>query len=173
MEYNVIVAGVLVGKELHIGAQGTIPWHNAADLRNFRELTTGCVVIMGKNTWLSIPEKFRPLPNRLNIVLSRSPAQSLGWDEAFAMAEASKYNKAYIIGGEQIYEQFINHYPEKLNKLYCTIIDSDSASTCDTKFPLATYLSHTTQIGCMQLDNSATLYIYQKSKNQILQIFAR
>lgn len=54
-----------------IGRDGTLPWHLPEDLAHFRRLTTGAPVIMGRATWDSLPERFRPLPGRTNVVLSR------------------------------------------------------------------------------------------------------
>lgn len=54
-----------------IGNKGDIPWKIPADMKRFKELTNGGVVIMGRKTWDSLPPKFRPLPNRINIVLTR------------------------------------------------------------------------------------------------------
>lgn len=53
-----------------IGNNNSIPWHIPEDLANFKKLTTGNVCIMGRNTWESLPAKFRPLPNRKNIIVS-------------------------------------------------------------------------------------------------------
>lgn len=55
-----------------IGKDGGIPWHKAEDMRRFKNLTSGGTCVMGRKTWLSIPERFRPLPDRRNVVLSRS-----------------------------------------------------------------------------------------------------
>ncbi|MCU1477450.1 MAG: Dihydrofolate reductase [Subtercola sp.] len=56
-----------------IGDAGTIPWHLPEDLAHFKELTTGDAVLMGRKTWDSLPERFRPLPGRRNLVLTRDP----------------------------------------------------------------------------------------------------
>lgn len=56
-----------------IGSAGDIPWHVPEDQVNFRRLTRGCSVIMGRATWDSLPERFRPLPQRRNVVLTRDP----------------------------------------------------------------------------------------------------
>jgi dihydrofolate reductase len=55
-----------------IGKDNALPWHLPADLRHFKALTTGHTVIMGRKTWESLPEKFRPLPGRRNIVVTRN-----------------------------------------------------------------------------------------------------
>ena len=54
-----------------IGKGGTLPWHLPEDLAHFKRLTMGCPVIMGRKTWDSLPPKFRPLPGRENVVLTR------------------------------------------------------------------------------------------------------
>ncbi len=57
-----------------IGRNGALPWHLPEDLAHFREVTDGHPVVMGRATWSSLPERFRPLPGRANVVLSRDPA---------------------------------------------------------------------------------------------------
>jgi dihydrofolate reductase len=56
-----------------IGRDGTLPWHLPEDMARFRALTTGATVLMGRRTWESLPPRFRPLPGRRNLVLSRTP----------------------------------------------------------------------------------------------------
>lgn len=63
---------VAVGKDGVIGVNGKIPWHIPEELKHFRATTEGGIVVMGRKTWDSIPEKYRPLPNRMNIVVSGS-----------------------------------------------------------------------------------------------------
>lgn len=58
-------------EERLIGKDGQLPWHIPEDLKHFQNLTKGKIVIMGKNTYYSLPEKYRPLPKRRNIVLTR------------------------------------------------------------------------------------------------------
>lgn len=96
-----------------IGAGGGIPWHLPEDLAHFRRTTTGAPVIMGRRTWESLPERFRPLPGRTNIVLSRRPgteapgAHVVGdLDEALAVASAVPgVERAWVIGGAQLYAE--------------------------------------------------------------------
>ncbi|PSH02148.1 MAG: dihydrofolate reductase [Nanohaloarchaea archaeon QH_8_44_6] len=94
-----------------IGKDGDIPWHYSEDMKHFKQKTTGHSVIMGRKTYFSLPEDFRPLPDRKNIVLSRSEpelpesvelANSL--DEAWEKAEEHS-SKAFVIGGAGVYEQ--------------------------------------------------------------------
>jgi dihydrofolate reductase len=65
--FSVVVA---FDEEGGIGREGQLPWHAAEDMRFFKSVTSGGTVVMGRKTWESIPEKFRPLPGRRNIVLS-------------------------------------------------------------------------------------------------------
>ena len=87
-----------------------MPWHLPEDLRHFKAVTLGCPVIMGRATWLSFPDRFRPLPGRRNIVLTRSEgftadgAEVCGsLDEALALVEGEP--RVWVIGGGQVYRQ--------------------------------------------------------------------
>ena len=93
-----------------IGKQGTLPWHLPEDLAHFKRTTLGCPVIMGRKTWDSLPPKFRPLPGRVNVVITRQA----GWQAAgatvahsleAAMALCEAHADVWVIGGAQIYEQ--------------------------------------------------------------------
>jgi len=93
-----------------IGQHNTIPWHLPEDLAHFKRLTLGCPVIMGRKTWDSLPARFRPLPGRLNIVLSRNPNwQAPGAQRATdlpaALALCPEASEVWVIGGAQIYAQ--------------------------------------------------------------------
>jgi dihydrofolate reductase len=99
-----------------IGKGGALPWHLPEDLAHFRRVTQGHPVIMGRHTWESLPPRFRPLPGRRNIVLTRTPgwqagegAQTAGGDIATArdlpeaLALCVDGPLVWIIGGAQIY----------------------------------------------------------------------
>ena len=91
-----------------IGNQHTLPWHLPEDMAHFKRLTMGCPVIMGRKTWDSLPERFRPLPGRLNIVLTRrSDWQGQGAQRADSIAQAMSLcppdSDAWVIGGAEIY----------------------------------------------------------------------
>ena len=95
-----------------IGQDGAMPWHLPEDLAHFKALTQGHPVIMGRKTWESLPARFRPLPGRTNIVITRQSnwqqsgvkrASSLR--EALEIAEQETPATAWIIGGAQIYAQ--------------------------------------------------------------------
>ena len=93
-----------------IGKDNAMPWHLPEDLAHFKRLTQGWPVIMGRKTWDSLPVRFRPLPGRTNVVITRQtdwheagaqPASSL----ADALAQCSQSEQVWIIGGAQIYAQ--------------------------------------------------------------------
>ncbi len=90
-----------------IGKDNRLPWHLPADLRHFKALTSGHAVIMGRKTWESLPEKFRPLPGRQNIVVTRNSAYraegaSLAASLPAAIA-AARDLQAFVIGGAELY----------------------------------------------------------------------
>jgi dihydrofolate reductase len=110
-----IIGIVAVGKNLEIGKDGKLPWHYPADLSFFKRTTSGHVIVMGFNTWLSIG---RPLPNRKNIVLSRyrsaeddSVTTLRGLDD-FLKHFGGTEEDIYLIGGAQIYKSFSNKIDE-------------------------------------------------------------
>ena len=93
-----------------IGNEGTLPWHLPEDLAHFKRLTLGCPVIMGRKTWDSLPPRFRPLPGRQNVVITRQPDwQAEGAVVAHslesAMEQCAAHADAWVIGGAQIYAQ--------------------------------------------------------------------
>ncbi len=95
-----------------IGNNGQLIWKINDDMKLFKEITINQTVIMGKNTWESIPTKFRPLPNRNNIVISRSICETNGAEVANSIEKsleiAKKYNtEIFCIGGAQIYKEFL------------------------------------------------------------------
>ena len=93
-----------------IGKDNTIPWHLPEDLARFKQLTQGHPVIMGRKTWDSIPPRFRPLPGRKNLVITRQKNWSA--DGAFAassldeaIALCGEAAEVWVIGGAQIYAE--------------------------------------------------------------------
>ena len=91
-----------------IGNEGGLPWHLPEDLAHFKKVTMGCPVIMGRKTWDSLPARFRPLPGRTNIVVTRQPGwQAEGASTAASLAEAiglcADQPVAWVIGGAEIF----------------------------------------------------------------------
>ncbi|CAK7890727.1 dihydrofolate reductase [[Candida] anglica] len=120
----IIVAALL--PELGIGFKGTLPWKLRQEMKYFRTVTSLTqsatnqnAVIMGRKTWESIPSKFRPLPNRLNVILSRSHTKdeiadtentilASSLDEALLKLQDQNIDKIYIIGGAELYNSILN-----------------------------------------------------------------
>jgi dihydrofolate reductase len=93
-----------------IGKDGTMPWHLPEDLAHFKRTTLGCPVIMGRKTWDSLPARFRPLPGRLNVVITRQrdwheTGASVAHSLPEALALCGSATDAWIIGGAEIYRQ--------------------------------------------------------------------
>ena len=105
-----IIGIVAIAKNFAIGRGGKLPWHYTADLKFFKETTTGNAVVMGSNTWRSIG---KPLPDRLNVVLSHSgkvdaPPEVMKLENAEEVVELSKLliKDVFIIGGAKTYGEF-------------------------------------------------------------------
>lgn len=95
-----------------IGSDGSLPWHLPEDLQRFKELTMGSTVVMGRVTWESLPEKFRPLPGRRNIVVTRQPSYDAPDAEVASSLEQaleSVDGDLWVIGGASLYEQALAH----------------------------------------------------------------
>jgi dihydrofolate reductase len=139
---------VAADRERGIGRDGAIPWRLPGEVRHFKALTTTSedparrnAVIMGRATWESLPARFRPLPGRHNVVLSRRPALDLpagvlhaqSFDAALAaLAVATPaVGRVFVIGGSQV-------YAEALARPDCRYIHYtrvDARFDCDTFFP--------------------------------------
>jgi dihydrofolate reductase len=114
-----------------IGRDGGLPWHLPSDMKHFRELTTGGTVVMGRKTYESIPERFRPLPDRRNVVLSSTVA-SLDGAEVFSSlrdALAAAGEDCFVIGGGTTYAEAL----PLAARVYATEVDGDVDG--DTFFP--------------------------------------
>jgi len=97
-----------------IGKDHTMPWHLPEDLAHFKSTTLGCPVIMGRKTWDSLPEKFRPLPGRLNVVMTRQTQWSAGVSSESlvvvhnledAIKACAPAPLAWVMGGAELYAQ--------------------------------------------------------------------
>lgn len=105
-----IIGIVAIAKNYAIGKGGKLPWHYSGDLKFFKKTTTGHAIAMGLNTWRSIG---RPLPNRLNIVLSRSAQIEDGEGLVFLRSKEETVSLAnylkcdlFVIGGAKTYAEF-------------------------------------------------------------------
>ena len=117
-----------------IGKDGKLPWHISEDLQNFKKITSGSPIIMGRKTWESLP--FKPLPNRRNIVLSSNQVDEVetycSAENCVAQLDNDSVDRVFIIGGESIYKAF---YPSA-SALHLTMVD-EVADGIDTFFPIS------------------------------------
>jgi dihydrofolate reductase/thymidylate synthase len=143
--FDVVVAA---DTKLGIGKAGTLPWKLPGDMAYFKRVTMAVqdgakqnAVVMGRKTWDSIPAKFRPLPNRLNIVISRQSPDQLSLPEgvlhasdldcALDKAIADDIENVFVIGGGEIFKAALNH--ALCRQLYLTDIKADF--DCDVFLP--------------------------------------
>src|SRR6187549_253625 len=120
-----IIGIVAIAKNFAIGRDGKLPWHHSADLKFFKETTTGNAIVMGANTYRSIG---KPLPNRLNIVLSRNssvdPApEIMRLSDKEEVIDLAQYlsRDIYIIGGAEVFKSFA----EDIEKWLVTDVPDD------------------------------------------------
>jgi dihydrofolate reductase len=90
-----------------VGRDNAIPWRIPEDLAHFRALTIGSTVVMGRRTWDSLPPRFRPLPNRVNVVLTRSPSfVADGADVVHSLRDAlAREGAVWVAGGGEVYAE--------------------------------------------------------------------
>lgn len=144
MNKHEIYIAVAVDENNGIGKDNKLPWAFKKEMRYFTNLTTKTddpkkqnMVIFGQKTWESLPEKYRPLPNRRNIVLTfdknyeaRGAEVATSFDEAFALAD-NKTERIFILGGGSVYKAMIEN--PRLTGVYLTKIHH--VYDCDTFFP--------------------------------------
>lgn len=134
MILSIIVA---IGKNNEIGGGNDLLWHLPADLKHFKEITTGHSIIMGRKTFESLPKG--PLPNRRNIVISRNPDLKIEGAEVYssldhALLKVMDEEEVFIIGGAQIYR---HAFPDA-DKLYLTEVYAEFPQA-DVFFPTIDY----------------------------------
>ena len=176
MRYSIIVAHDL---NRGIGKAGTIPWRLPADLKRFKDITTqktmNCVV-MGRKTWDSIPPKFRPLPDRINIILSRLQTSTIKTNDTDTfvcssfddldgkldvLSSNNKLEEVFFIGGSDIYSAAKSRYP--IHRYYLTQVLQKY--DCDAFFPtinLTDYklIESSTQV---EKETSSRFHVYEKT----------
>lgn len=144
--FSIVVA---VDEKNGIGKKGGLAWHLTADIKYFKSITTKTkdpmkqnAVIMGRKTWDSLPDKFKPLPGRLNVVISQNsnlvlPQHVLLFSNLQKALEdllAYQYiETVFIIGGAQIYTQALKDFQSQCDVLYVTHVKGDF--NCDAFFP--------------------------------------
>ena len=155
MRYHLIVA-TCEGVRMGIGLENTIPWKLSADLKYFKHITIGKgnnVVVMGRKTYDSLPPKIRPLPNRINIVLSRNDPptnlhESVYWcrchesiTDVLSVRGGKSVEDVFFIGGNEIYQLALKHF--HISTIYRTRCVLPKPVKYDTVFP--TFHIHTQQ----------------------------
>ena len=123
MKLSLIAA---VPRNRAIGRDNQLPWQEGADQRHFRATTMGCPVVMGRKTWESLPARFRPLPGRRNVVVSRDAAYAApGADVAgsldAALSRLQDAPKVFVMGGAQLYALAL----PRADEMVLTEIDTD------------------------------------------------
>lgn len=124
-----------VSKNLCIGRNNDLPWNIPEDMERMRKLTLGKVLIMGRNTWESIPENRRPLPRRTNVVITRDanyelPAGVERFGSIDEAVEAHKNEDIVGFGGQRVFEDMIKIADE----LDLTLVDQE-IEDCHAYFP--------------------------------------
>ncbi len=129
---------VAMDRKQGIGKDNDLMWHLPRDMKFFKSMTENQVVIMGRKNYDSIPEKYRPLPNRLNVIITRnSEFQAEGCtvfhslQEAFDSLQNEKTRKLFIIGGGEIYKLAMSM--QCVDQMYITHVDG--TFDADTFFP--------------------------------------
>ena len=116
-----------------IGKDGNLPWYISEDLKNFKKLTSGSTILMGRNTWESLP--IRPLPERRNIVLSSKEVPDVEYytsiEECIEALDGDATEKLFVIGGTTVYCNFIH----RADELHITHVD-ELTEGIDTYFPV-------------------------------------
>ncbi|MDT7542202.1 MAG: dihydrofolate reductase [Acidobacteriota bacterium] len=126
-----IIGIVAVDRNGAIGRGGALPWRYSADLKFFKEQTTGNVCVMGRRTWESLP---KPLPNRLNVVLTRNASVEeqpgiVVLKEARTVLSLAPYlaRHVFVIGGRQIFDAFATEIDEWIvTEVPLTVEDADT-----------------------------------------------
>ncbi len=130
-----VILSALVAMDVNrvIGKQNQLPWHLPADLKHFKELTTGHIIIMGRKTHVAIG---KPLPNRINVILTRDKTFNAphclvvnSLEEALQCSASHEPKEIFIIGGADIYRQFLPY----IQRIHLTVVHH--AFDGDTFFP--------------------------------------
>ncbi|MFB6181339.1 MAG: dihydrofolate reductase [Candidatus Magasanikbacteria bacterium] len=124
-----------ISKNNCIGKDGDLPWYIPEDMKHFKRLTQGKTVLMGRKTWESVPEEYRPLPNRKNLVLTNQgdykvPDEVKVYDNIPQALKDHKEDEVMVIGGESVYKATM----DKAERLYITHVEQE-VDDCDAYYP--------------------------------------
>ncbi len=164
MKVSLIVAMDL---EKGIGKNNDLMWHLPADMRFFKETTLNHIVVMGRKNFESIPERFRPLSNRENAILTRNSNFKAPNCEIFHSMESclNHYEKeteriVFIIGGGQIYQEVLEN--NWVDEMYITFVDH--VFDADTFFPPVNFSLWNEEILLSQSADSQNEYAFTVKK---------
>lgn len=152
------------GRDRAIGQHNTMPWHIPEDFAHFRRITNGRPVVMGRKTWDSLPRK--PLAGRTNIVLSTSQPELAGarvfatLNDVLAFCQQEGFAELVVIGGAQIYEQFIG----RADEIWVTHVDvavPDADAFAPVLDPVEWVAQQTLELGSA---TPACATLYQRKK---------
>ena len=156
-----IIGIVAVDKNGAIGKDGKLPWHYSADMKFFKETTIGNAVVMGRKTWLTLK---KPLPQRLNIILSRK--SEIGPQESVIVLRdvESVLQKAnnlecdlYVIGGEQVYRAFVDKIDRWIvTRVPLTVEEADA-------FVPQNYLDGFHEVSAKELEPNLVAHYYERN----------
>lgn len=155
-----VIGIVAIDQNLAIGKNGRLPWHYSADLKFFKETTTGNAVVMGRRTWLTLKG---PLKDRQNIVLSRDPSFE-SHDSLTVMPDvesvlsytAKQHGHLFVIGGAQVYKSFLPHIDRWIvTEVPLTVDDADT-------FLPANFLDGFEMYELRQLDEDLRVKFYER-----------
>lgn len=157
-----IIGIVAVDRNGAIGKGGKLPWHYSADMKFFKETTTGNACVMGYKTWLMLK---KPLPNRLNIVLSRQsqvePQDSVivMRDVESVLSHARKLNcDLFVIGGAKVYEAFLPYIDKWIvTEVPLTIEEADA-------FAPENYLAGFKRTETRNIDAELAVTVHERTK---------
>ncbi|HEV2827838.1 MAG TPA: dihydrofolate reductase [Pyrinomonadaceae bacterium] len=159
-----MISGIVaVDKNGAIGKGGKLPWHYSADMKFFKETTTGNAVVMGRKTWLTLK---KPLPNRVNIVLSRK-AEIKAEDSVVVLREVDAVLALaktldcdlYVIGGEQVYGSFLPHIDRWIVTRVPLVVEAADA------FVPQNYLDGFLEVGSKELEPNLVAHYYERRPN--------
>jgi dihydrofolate reductase len=156
-----IIGIVAVDRNGAIGKDGKLPWHYSADMKFFKETTTGNACVMGYKTWLTLK---KPLPNRLNIVLSRQADIEQQGSVVLCRDVESVLSKSteleadlFVIGGEQVYRSFLPYIEEWfVTEVPLTVEGADT-------FVPENYLEGFDLVESKKLDHELTVSVYERT----------
>jgi dihydrofolate reductase len=163
-----------IGRNREIGKNNDLLWHLSKDMRFFKETTVGHYVIMGRKNFESIPPKYRPLPHRINIILSRNEdfmAEECytynNIEEAIEMARDNGEEQIFIIGGAQIYKLAME--ADLVSHMYLTYVDASfpDADAFFPEFDESEWIKTTIESQNSDFENEYSFEIFQFLKPQV------